>query len=241
MYSLCEYLHNIDDRSNPKALISELKIAIAPLGFEQIVYFVLRPPFGQAGVESFNSYPLEWIEHYECQGFYYDDLAFLTAAARVTPFRWDTLIANSEITKRQRRVFEEARDFNIRNGVTVPLHGPGNGFATLTFSGNLTKVQLDEVWKEHETELIAVGMYTHEAVLRNAERQGTAYVTKLTNREQECLVWTAQGKTSWEISQILSISATTVQFHLKNAMKKLGVYSKLHAVVKSIIHGLIIP
>lgn len=241
MYSLWEYLDNVRDQPDPGALFSGLKSALAPLGFDQIVYYVLRPSLDMPKPEDFNTYPHEWQQHYVDRRYPQDDLVFRTAATRVTPFRWDTLIANSEITKRQRRVFDEARDFNIRNGVTVPLHGPGNGFATLTFSGNLTKVQLDEVWKEHETEFTAVGMYTHEAVLRNAERQGAANVTKLTNREQECLVWTAQGKTSWEISQILSISATTVQFHLKNAMKKLGVYSKLHAVVKSIIHGLIIP
>lgn len=241
MYALWEYLDTVGDYSDPKAAFSDLRSVIAPLGFDQIVYFILRSPFEQSGRSVFNTYPPEWIEHYRCQGYRHDDLAFLTAATRVAPFRWDKLLANPKITRRQRSVFDGARDFNVKNGVTVPLHGPNNGLATLTFSGDLTESQLDEVWREHKTGLIAAGICSHEAVQRHAGRQRAAGPTKLTNRERECLVWSAQGKTSWKISQILSISQTTVRFHLDNAMKKLGVYSKLHAVVKAILHGLIVP
>ena len=60
----------------------------------------------------------------------------------------------------------------------------------------------------------------------------------LTSREVECLLWTAHGKTAWEISVILKISEATVNYHLKNAMRKLGVHSKAHAVAKTLILGL---
>ena len=38
---------------------------------------------------------------------------------------------------------------------------------------------------------------------------------------------------------ILKISEATVNYHLKNAMRKLGVHSKVHAVAKTLILGLI--
>jgi DNA-binding CsgD family transcriptional regulator len=44
----------------------------------------------------------------------------------------------------------------------------------------------------------------------------------LTNREQECATWIVNGKTSWEIAQILGISENTVNFHVKNIMRKLN-------------------
>ena len=66
-------------------------------------------------------------------------------------------------------------------------------------------------------------------------------MVKLTRRETECLVWSFQGKTSWEVSVILHISEATVNFHIRNAMKKLGVYSKAHAIAKVLILGLIRP
>ena len=46
------------------------------------------------------------------------------------------------------------------------------------------------------------------------------------------MFWTAEGKSSWDISQILSISESTVNFHINSAKRKLGVYSKPHAVAK---------
>lgn len=63
----------------------------------------------------------------------------------------------------------------------------------------------------------------------------------LTLRERECLLWSARGKSSWDIGVILSISENTVNFHLKNAMAKLDAGTRIMAIVKSIRFGLIIP
>jgi DNA-binding CsgD family transcriptional regulator len=65
--------------------------------------------------------------------------------------------------------------------------------------------------------------------------------SELSEREKACLSWTALGKSSWEIGQILSISGNTVIFHIKNAMRKLGASSRTLAAVKAIQLGLIEP
>jgi DNA-binding CsgD family transcriptional regulator len=62
---------------------------------------------------------------------------------------------------------------------------------------------------------------------------------QLSRRERECLAWTAQGKSSWDIGMILNISENTVNFHVKNAMRKLGTTSRTVAVVKAIRLNLI--
>ncbi|SCB51598.1 DNA-binding transcriptional regulator, CsgD family [Bradyrhizobium yuanmingense] len=43
----------------------------------------------------------------------------------------------------------------------------------------------------------------------------------LSERERQCLRWVEEGKSSWEIGVILNVSLNTVNFHLKNAMRKL--------------------
>ncbi|WP_247404934.1 MULTISPECIES: helix-turn-helix transcriptional regulator [unclassified Bradyrhizobium] len=43
----------------------------------------------------------------------------------------------------------------------------------------------------------------------------------LSKREKDCLRWVEEGKSSWEIGVILRVSENTVNFHLKNAMRKL--------------------
>ena len=63
----------------------------------------------------------------------------------------------------------------------------------------------------------------------------------LSDREKECLNWTALGKSSWSIGQILGISESTVNFHIKNVMKKLKTHSRTAAAVKAMSLGLIEP
>lgn len=60
----------------------------------------------------------------------------------------------------------------------------------------------------------------------------------LTPRELECLIWSADGKTSWEISEILEVSERTVNAHLGRAIRKLGVVSRTQAVAEAIRRGL---
>jgi DNA-binding CsgD family transcriptional regulator len=61
----------------------------------------------------------------------------------------------------------------------------------------------------------------------------------LTSREQQCLRWSASGKTSNEIGSILGISPNTVYFHLKKAASKFEVYGTRHAITRAIEMGLI--
>jgi len=61
----------------------------------------------------------------------------------------------------------------------------------------------------------------------------------LSDREVECLNWTAMGKTSFEIGIILDISLNTVNHYLNNASKKLNCVNRTHAVAKCVQEGLI--
>jgi DNA-binding CsgD family transcriptional regulator len=55
----------------------------------------------------------------------------------------------------------------------------------------------------------------------------------LTPREEEVLYWTAQGKTSWEISNIISRSTATVNFYTQRIIGKLDAVNKYHATIKA--------
>ena len=59
----------------------------------------------------------------------------------------------------------------------------------------------------------------------------------LTAREIEVLRWSADGKTSGEISDILALSEHTVNFHVKNAVAKLQTANKTAAVVRAAMLG----
>ena len=58
-------------------------------------------------------------------------------------------------------------------------------------------------------------------------------------RERDVLVWTAQGKTAWEIARILGLARSTVEEHARKAGHKLGAQNKAHAVALALRAGII--
>jgi len=57
-------------------------------------------------------------------------------------------------------------------------------------------------------------------------------ITRLSHKELACLHWVAQGKTSFEIGQILSLSESGVNYHIRNACLKLNANTRLQAIMK---------
>ena len=56
----------------------------------------------------------------------------------------------------------------------------------------------------------------------------------LTDKERECLKWVSAGKTAGETAAIIGRSARTVEFHLRNATRKLNATNKVHAATIAI-------
>jgi DNA-binding CsgD family transcriptional regulator len=63
----------------------------------------------------------------------------------------------------------------------------------------------------------------------------------LTRRQVECLQWIAEGKSAWDISQILNLSQYTVNEHLAAARRSLGVKTTTQAVVRAVQSGAVLP
>ena len=61
----------------------------------------------------------------------------------------------------------------------------------------------------------------------------------LTPREREVLWWAAQGKSAWEIGEILHISKRTVDEHIQTATRKLGAVNRTQAVATALRERLI--
>lgn len=66
-----------------------------------------------------------------------------------------------------------------------------------------------------------------------------ANTIKLTARETEVLQWSAIGKSSWEIAQIVDCTEAGVNYHFCNIRRKFGVRSRWIAMVMALEQGLI--
>jgi DNA-binding CsgD family transcriptional regulator len=80
------------------------------------------------------------------------------------------------------------------------------------------------------------GIFVQRAEDRQLWREARQRVTV---RESEILAWVAAGKSDWAIGRILNISGKTVNFHVENAKRKLGVGTRVQAVIVALRIGLI--
>jgi LuxR family transcriptional regulator, quorum-sensing system regulator CciR len=87
-----------------------------------------------------------------------------------------------------------------------------------------------------------VGSFAFQAarniVARSRGYQDFAKV-ELTERQLECIVLVARGKTDWEIGKILNISEETVKQHIANARERYDVPKRMQVVLRALYDGLV--
>jgi DNA-binding NarL/FixJ family response regulator len=74
---------------------------------------------------------------------------------------------------------------------------------------------------------------------REEKREALQAIEKLTSREREILRTLAEGLESREIAEKLNITVETERTHMVNILHKLGVHSRLQALVFAARHGLV--
>lgn len=75
---------------------------------------------------------------------------------------------------------------------------------------------------------------------RDAEDDARRRLERLTPRETEILGLMAKGRSPEEIARDLSMSPNTLRTHTQNVLTKLGVHSKMEALVLAIRHGKVV-
>jgi DNA-binding CsgD family transcriptional regulator len=176
--------------------------------------------------------PSDFQAEYSKQQYYDQDPTMLFALGNLMPESWSNIIRRSKMTAKQHQIIADARDSGLGDGVIIPIHGPGGEFAVLSLTHSESAKQAQSNVDLDDDALHMFALRFHNAV-RSRQDAGTAELpASLTSREIDVLFWTAEGKSSWDISQILDISESTVNFHINSAKQKLGVYSKPHAVAK---------
>ncbi|WP_125783143.1 helix-turn-helix transcriptional regulator [Pseudoalteromonas rubra] len=115
----------------------------------------------------------------------------------------------------------------------LPLHGLPGIVGALIFSIPQDFVEIESI------ELIDWYWTILSPYLLNAAIRCRSSHFRITSREKDCLLWASEGKTSWEISQILGISERTVNFHLTNCIEKTQSANRQQAIVKCLINNII--
>ena len=216
------------------------------LGFDAFL-FALRVPtsFTNSQMILINGFPASWSEHYFELDYLSKDPTVTYCTKNILPLKWHSLSQNNNHNDNidlETQVMQEASEFGLSNGISVPVHSPNGEFGILSCSIDQQNKGACNHIDDSALYVQLIANYIHEAV-RRVFGLHTHLTTepRLTGREKECLLWAAEGKTAWETSQILNVSERTVNFHLTNTSKKLSVSNRPQAVAKAIFTGLISP
>ncbi|NKN39721.1 LuxR family transcriptional regulator [Agrobacterium sp. a22-2] len=120
------------------------------------------------------------------------------------------------------------RRYNLLMGALIPMNSVDSNRFFMRFDGKRPPFCQVE---SNELGMIALHAFDHFDRMRRTE---LASPNVLSARELEVLRWTAQGKTSIEIGQILSLSDHTVNAYMTNAIKKLDCVNRTQLVAKAI-------
>ena len=228
-------LWNLSQLSSDESFLRELVRIAAELGFEYCAYTMRSPvPMVAPRLAGLNNYPGEWQRLYAERNYGAIDPTLARGAASVLPFVWtDALFADTGAFR------AEARAHGLEVGWSQSCYdGKGSGgLLTLARSRDpVTDAELRQ--KTHRMSWLA--QVTHETL---SERMLAKLLPEssvcLTTREVDVLRWTADGRTSSEVSEILEISERTVNFHINNTLAKLNALNKTAAVVKAARLGLL--
>lgn len=238
------FVDGLDDVLGLDDLKHRFSSFLNAIGFQAFTYAGLRYASWSGDRRPVvSTFPKAWIKHYEDQHYEGIDPVLPMAARNLKPVLWDQLSDSDPIDRRQKSLFAEAKSCGLCHGITVPVHGQMGDFAIVSVASNLSEKEFQGAVRSSLHDIHIASLYYHDAVRRSVSEGATADhdSVKLTSRERECLLWTARGKTSWETAEILSLSENTVNFYIKSAMHKLGVFTKNHAVVRAIMMFLIFP
>ncbi|MEQ1602351.1 MAG: LuxR family transcriptional regulator [Methylophilaceae bacterium] len=209
------------------------------LGFDSFVYALRIPTnFSNAQVIMLDGYPEGWVKRYFEAAYYESDPVMAWCISEILPIRWSDLVL--EPGSAAESMMLEAAEYGLRDGVTMPVHSPQGELGILSLSLDAPLERARAIIERALPIVQLLANHLHQAVRRLGGLPQEAY-SSLTMRERECLTWVADGKTSNEIAQLLGISENTVNFHLNNAMQKLDVVNRQHAVGKASLQRLIQP
>lgn len=199
-------------------------------------FFVVNLPTDKSG--SFatqsvvNNWPPELIKCYDQADMI--NISPVTATLRSTsaPVIWHIEdVFTDNLSEKLEHVRNSFYRCGFVRGASFPVTDARGVRGAIGFSGDRSALEKSEVL---ELSMISLQVFNRlSAIACQIETESPP----LSERELECLRWTAVGKTSSEIATILDLSEHTVNHHLNGATKKLDAANRTQAVANAIRSG----
>ncbi len=230
---LCDAYDASGRAENSDELRTEMAKFATHMGFEHFAYaLTVCAPALKERQFVISGFPQRWHERYLQRNYFKIDPVVRYMHTSSLPAVWsDRLFHGGETME----FWEEARASGLHAGVSFAVHEqPGvTGIFSLARDLPLDLCQPDMAALIGRAQIFA--SMIHQAVTRiHLPKLFPEQSVALTPRERECLKWSADGKTAWEIGRILNIAERTVVFHVNNVVQKLGASNKTQAIVRAV-------
>ncbi|MBR0716594.1 LuxR family transcriptional regulator [Bradyrhizobium liaoningense] len=231
-----DFIESLEAYRRVPDAMDALEAAFGRFGFETIIVTGLPNPDQQfAQMVLAKRWPAEWFKLYTENNYDRVDPVVRMCRQSINPFEWSEAPYDVELEPGATEVMNRAGDFRMSRGFIVPIHGLTGYEAAVSLGG----VHLD-LNPRSKPALHLMAMYGFDRIRRLlAPVAGRS--THLTPREREVINWAAQGKSAWEIGEILHITQRTAEEHLATAARKLGAVNRTHAVAIAIRSKIINP
>ncbi|HVZ70114.1 MAG TPA: autoinducer binding domain-containing protein [Rhizomicrobium sp.] len=173
-----------------------------------------------------------WYRRYAEQNYYKDDPSMKRLLSNPTPFAWSDMPLGT-LTKPERRVRLAAADSGAVNAFVVPIEGPQREL----FVVRMTSPEKKFDPQARQTLYMLGILYSTIGLNKFKNPSPEIRLSPLTLREAECLRWASEGKSDWDISEILGISQHTVHEHLERSKAKLRARTRTQAAVHAAVNG----
>jgi LuxR family quorum-sensing system transcriptional regulator CciR len=184
-----------------------------------------------------HNYPAELEQYHDDQQLGSRDPVHRACQRTAIGFAWSELPRMVQLTSRDLRVLDAAACRGIGEGFTVPAHVPGE------LSGSCSFATAKGVRLQPDNLVMAqlVGAFAFQAARQfvRALNPTAPNAFHISNRERDCLLWIARGKTDSEIGTILGISTETVRQYVKHARANYDVVSRSQLVAHALLAGTI--
>ena len=182
------------------------------------------------------TWPEPWATAYLQVRHYFEQPLVALAQRSPLPFRWRKALEGG-LPAAVSRVWARAEASGLVDGIVVPMFSNEGFSGMVSFSS--PNVLPDEPRLLAAAHLLGHHFYQRALQLLALDRLNEAEGPRLTPRELDCLRWAADGKTDWEIAQILKIADSTVHFHVENAKRKFKVQSRIQVIVRALQSGML--
>lgn len=230
-----QQIQSILSAESAPTLFDTLSGVAKQLGFDYCSYDMRLPwPLAEPKVINLNNYPTTWQQRYVQESYQNVDPTVAHGRQSTLPMIWsDKKVASN------RAFWEDAHAHGLHTGWAQSCHDATGISGLLNLSRSDESMSLAEL-REISMKLSWLVNAAHEGLsLLLIQEHMPEAAAQLTAREIDVLRWTADGKTSGEISEIMYISDRTVNFHISNALKKLNATNKTAAAVKAVKFGIL--